>query len=352
VLARQPAQRVRRQERAVHERLVEEVAALFQQAAGVGRFEDQLVVRRAEALGHGLRERALVVAGLGKAEAERLEQAAGPVPARERQDGGGIDAAAQKEADRHVGGEPTPDGGRELRDDPLAPLGLAHGGIRREAHIPVAGDARRLPGADRQRVPRRKLGDAGNHRQRIRHVLEGQIGGERVEIEVARHRRMRQQRAKLRAEDQRGGRGRVVDRLFAHAVTRQKELAALRVPDREREHPVQPLHALLAPLLPGVHEDFRVAMRAETMATTLQLRTQIGVVVDLSVERRPDGARLVGDGLITRVEVDDAEAPDAEREAAVEMETLGVRPAMSQLIRHTLDERALPLQRALREKAG
>src|SRR5207248_1614575 len=147
-------------------------------------------------------------------------------------------------------------------------------------------------------------------------------------------------------------RGRIVQGLLAHAIAGEKQSLPLAIPDGVGEHPVQALHALLAPLLPGVHQHLGVATGAEAMAGGLELGPQLAMVVDLPVERGPHRAGLVGHGLGAGVAVDDAQSPDAEREPTVDVDALAVGPAMTQPIGHALDERALALDRVVSEKTG
>ena len=50
----------------------------------------------------------------------------------------------------------------------------------------------------------------------------------------------------------------VVERLDADAIAREREAPRLRVPDREREHPPEPIDGIVAPLFVGVNDGFGV----------------------------------------------------------------------------------------------
>ncbi len=86
---------------------------------------------------------------------------------------------------------------------------------------------------------------------------------------------------------------RVVKRLDPEPVPREKALAAVPVPERVGEHPVEALDRGLTPLLPGVDHDLGVAMGAEHVAARAQLVDQAPVVVDLAVVDESDGTVLV-----------------------------------------------------------
>ena len=76
-----------------------------------------------------------------------------------------------------------------------------------------------------------------------------------------------------------------VERLDAVGVAREEESAALRVPEREGEHPAQLVEHVLATLGPEVEENLRVGVRAEAVARLLEPVADRLVVVDLAVER-------------------------------------------------------------------
>ena len=65
------------------------------------------------------------------------------------------------------------------------------------------------------------------------------------------------------------------------------------------------------------------------MPQVLQLGAQRLEVVDFPVQGPPDRAGLVGDRLITGLEVDDAEAADAKGEGGIDIETLTVWAAVA-----------------------
>ena len=76
-----------------------------------------------------------------------------------------------------------------------------------------------------------------------------------------------------------------------------------------------------------------------------QRGAQLAVVVDLAVEDHPDGAVLVGDRLVAGRDVDDAQAPHAERDAVLDVEALVVRSAVADDVAHALQQRGPLLAR-------
>ena len=123
----------------------------------------------------------------------------------------------------------------------------------------------------------------------------------------------------------------VVERLDPEAVAREHEPAAVGVPHRDREHPAQPLGEARAVLLVEVDEHLGVGVRgAEAVAGRLELRAQLGVVVDLAVLDDDDAAVLVGDRLVAALEVDDRQPPRGQPGLAEHHLAAGVGPAVVQ----------------------
>src|SRR5689334_3115567 len=66
-----------------------------------------------------------------------------------------------------------------------------------------------------------------------------------------------------------------------------------------------------------------------------------GVVVDLAVEDQPQSLVLVGHRLIAGEQVDDAQATEAEADVGLDVETVGVRPAVAEGVGHRPERRRL-----------
>ena len=101
--------------------------------------------------------------------------------------------------------------------------------------------------------------------------------------------------------------------------------------------PRQPAHAVDSVLFVQVGEDLGVARAAEAMPLRDQLGAQLDVVVDLAVQRRPDGAVLVGDRLVAGLEVDDAQPARADPHARLDVEAVGVGAAVCERVGHRVD---------------
>jgi hypothetical protein len=132
---------------------------------------------------------------------------------------------------------------------------------------------------------------------------------------------VRAQRLQLRRERQHPTAGQPPDvqRLLAEPIARHQERAIARVPHRQREHAAQARQRRgEAPRLDRRQDDLGVRPPAEPRATGGQLGAQLAVVVDLAVEDDRVAARRRGHRLVAeRRQVDDREAAEAERDAAV-----------------------------------
>ena len=82
-------------------------------------------------------------------------------------------------------------------------------------------------------------------------------------------------------------RGRVVERLHAEPVACEQHGRCSAVPDREREHAVQPIEHAGAPLRVRGEQNLGVRLGVELAAERAQLLAQLDVVVDLAVEGQP-----------------------------------------------------------------
>ena len=122
----------------------------------------------------------------------------------------------------------------------------------------------------------------------------------------------------------------VVQRLDAEAIAREQQAAVGAIPDREREHALQPLDASLAFLFVEVQDRFGVAARAVAVPAPLEIRPQLRVVVDLAVEDDPHRLVFVGHRLVAAGHIDDRQAPVAEAGGTVDVEAGGVRTAVLQ----------------------
>ena len=149
--------------------------------------------------------------------------------------------------------------------------------------------------------------------------------------------RKRKNRLQLRREsDPVLGLG-VVKRFDSQAIARQHEALLPDVPDGEGEHAPQVIDAAWAVVLVQMNDGLGVALGAEPMAVSHQLAMQFLVVVDLAVEDDPHGPVFVEHRLLSAFEIDDAEAPHAERDTVLDVNALLVGAAMHHHSTHRTD---------------
>jgi len=93
----------------------------------------------------------------------------------------------------------------------------------------------------------------------------------------------------------------------ARAIAGQHQATFRLVPQGDGELTVQVFDEVVAVLLVKMDDDLRVRTGVEAVTQRLELLTQLDIVEDLSIEDYLDGAILVVDGLITPLQVDDAQ---------------------------------------------
>ena len=97
-----------------------------------------------------------------------------------------------------------------------------------------------------------------------------------------------------------------IERLDPEPVAGQRQAARLAIPERDREHAVEPAQRRQeTPIGAGLEHDFGVALATEGDAVGFEFRTQVGEIVDLAVEDDDDRAILVCYRLPAPRQVDD-----------------------------------------------
>ena len=182
---------------------------------------------------------------------------------------------------------------QQLLGAPLVVLGRVLE-VRLEVDLPVALRLH-VAVAHAQEMAGEKLLNALEEGLAGERELEGQVIGEPVRVGLD-LRQERQQRLHLGREVEDAVNDRVVERLDPEAVPRGEQRLSLLVPEREREHPAQPLEAGLAPLAVGAQDHLGVGARVE--AVLAEEPAQLDVVVDLAVVGDPV-AGAVGHRLVT-----------------------------------------------------
>ena len=170
-----------------------------------------------------------------------------------------------------------------------------------------------------------------------RNVLEVEVAREAREIELSRHSWMQQQGPQLGPEHEGLMACVVVERLLAHAVTGEQERALPRVPHREGEHPVEVGDAILPVRLVRVDDDLGIRSSTEDVTQATEPLAERLEIVDLTVLDHPNSPIFVRYGLVSCLQVDHAQPPDAKRRAAIQVCAFVVGTAVHEGRRHPLD---------------
>ena len=261
-----------------------------------------------------------------------------------RDDGGRdgrVETARQVRPDRDVAAQ-EPQAG--CLDDPLPEglgvlLGVLYGLAaplgKRDA--PVGSLPEPVPVEDGV-VPRLELLDAAEHRagRDRRPVGEGLVetGG----VEGALHRGVGEDGLHLGREQQACRPPGEEQRAYPEPVAGEHQPLRAPVPQRDGPLAVEAGEALLAPLLPGVHDHLGVARRPEGVTAVPQFLAELDVVEDLPVERHPHGAVLVAERLGAARGVDDGEPGVPQRGAPVAVLPVAVRPAVPEPTHHAAQQ--------------
>ena len=152
------------------------------------------------------------------------------------------------------------------------------------------------------------------------------------------------QGANLRGKGQRPVLTADVKRFDSETVAGQKQRSSLSVPDREREHSVQPLEAVDALFSVKTEHDLHVTPAAEATALRFQLPPQLAIVVDLTVEDDGQPLILEHDRLLPGLQVDHRQAPEAQRNVFVVEKALVVWTTVDEGAGHGGDPKPSPLR--------
>jgi hypothetical protein len=194
---------IRRHRRGVRERLVEHVGEPVDDAEHLPLVARLLVVLGVQMAGDGRGVIRLVELGIVEADRERLDRDRALL-LHQRDDQGRVDAAREKASERHVGNHALPHGGRQQGVELRLCFCLGHRclpeGIR--DRIPVAAH-RQCAVLEEEEMRGRQLPDAGVDRVRRRYVAVAQVQPHRVGINLARHRRIGDDRLQLGGKPER-----------------------------------------------------------------------------------------------------------------------------------------------------
>jgi len=135
--------------------------------------------------------------------------------------------------------------------------------------VPVATDPNAVAVADAQSSGW-KLVDPAVKGLRARADEVGQVAGDGPLVDLGGHRRVFDDRLDLRAEEETPADIRPVERLLAYAIACEEQTFARRVPESEREHPVEEPQTSLSMARVEMQDHLGVAVRAERDALRAQ----------------------------------------------------------------------------------
>ena len=186
---------------------------------------------------------------------------------------------------------------------------------------------------------RRELMHTAIDRVWIGYIAEGKELLDRLRIEPAIELRAAQQRFQFRSEEQPAVREKtVIERLFAEPVARQEQRLTPLVRQGEGEHPIEAIEARLAPLLPSVNDDLRVAASAKDMSQRRQFGHQLREIVDLAVEDDADRMVFVEERLVTARKINDGQPAMPQPDPRRKIKPVAVGATMRENIGHATEQ--------------
>src|SRR5450432_65541 len=206
--------------------------------------------------------------------------------------------------------------------------------VRGDVEVPVLSAAPIAGLIEFEPMARHELADSGKHGFRAGRVTEGQIFAQHAPIEFGYHAGVGEDRFYLGAEEQSPIFVAIVERLDAQPVASRKENAATLIPNHEREHAAEVLHAVATVFFVEMDDGFGVAVGAVYVAARLHFLAGVLVVVDFAVIDDPDIAGFVRQGLVTGLDVDDDETAHGDAHVAVEEKAFIIRTAVGDLAVH------------------
>ncbi len=289
---------------------------------------------------------ALVVGGIVAVEREGLDRCRVRVRARdEPEQQRRIEPARQADPDRDVRPEAETHRVLEQREQLAGDLVFATLVRPQRAHALRRVVPSRLPQAvgrapAQQRSRRKPPNPAPERRLAVVVHAVREIGRPGRRVRLARHAGGVQRLDLARDQERAIGRHGVVQRLHAEAIAGGEQRPGPLVPEREREHPDEPIETRLAPALVGGEQHLGVAAGPEGIAG--ELLSELAVVVDLPVEDEPRGPVGAGHRLRSGVgEIDDGETQVPQPDAVPQNDRLAIRTAVALRVEHRLQPRLM-----------
>src|SRR5882672_4712486 len=140
-------------------------------------------------------------------------------------------------------------------------------------------------------------------------IVGEQIRGEAFDAQRAVHPVVSQKRTELGGKDDSTIRElRIVERFDSRSIPSEEKLSIARIPDGEREHPVQFTNAFLTVLFEVMNDHLGVTSRSKGVTLSFETWTELQVIVDFAVVRNGHRIIFITHGLSAILEIDDGEA--------------------------------------------
>jgi isopentenyldiphosphate isomerase len=113
------------------------------------------------------------------------------------------------------------------------------------------------------------------------------------------------------SEDEQAINDRVVKRVNAEMIARQKEAPVLTIVNHKRKLSIDLVEEVDAVLFVQMKQDFDIRTGAEVMSFLHQRFLQLDVVEDFAIAEQHHGTVFVVDRLVATLQIDDAQTPEA-----------------------------------------
>ena len=248
--------------------------------------------------------------------------------ADDRRDERGIESAAEIGPDRDIRAQSDPRGVDEQIPELLH--GFLERGVARGAKLetPVGMDLKLIasdacPMSGRQLFDTFEGGSRGERAPERENLIEGAGGNGRRDLG------MRQQTLDFRTKHDASGQLAVEQRPDPESIPGEKQCLAISIPDGDGELTIEVLKALRTVLLIQMQNHLGIGPGPELMPPGLESGAEFDVIEHLAIEDDPQGFVLVGDRLLTRAEIDDAQARVAQGDVRIGVHTELIGTAMT-----------------------
>ena len=129
----------------------------------------------------------------------------------------------------------------------------------------------------------------------------------------------------------------IEERFFAKSIATQKQPLSSLSPHRYPKHAPQRGQAVSAPFLIQMRDDFRIRGSAKDVPTSAQLRPQVEIVVDLSVQNNLDLAIFASHRLMAASHINNAETSDGQPDTVAYEVSVLIGTAMPNRVCHTVE---------------